>query len=242
MQRNFLKQFLDKISKFPTWIKEIIYVQLSEQIDKESDLAYVFATYKPVLTYKGKCELDYKNSNLDMNTYNILDYCDNDSSISEITLNTYMSMEEVANYFLFCVDEGYLQIPDNSQILNIAGFLAGKFRTGEYFVQNGVITEEDLNKAVDNYENTKEPKKFGQSLVELGLISQKQLDIILAIKEEAKKRFVLDHNEIPKINQEYVKTSDEYEKQIEDLKKENKQLKMKLTQLLAMVKNNDKQN
>ena len=181
MQRNFLKQFLDKISKFPTWIKEIIYVQLSEQIDKESDLAYVFATYKPVLTYKGKCELDYKNSNLDMNTYNILDYCDNDSSISEITLNTYMSMEEVANYFLFCVDEGYLQIPDNSQILNIAGFLAGKFRTGEYFVQNGVITEEDLNKAVDNYENTKEPKKFGQSLVDLGLITQKQLDIILSI-------------------------------------------------------------
>ncbi len=239
MQRNFLKQFLDKISKFPTWIKEIIYVQLSEQIDKESDLAYVFATYKPVLTYKGKCELDYKNSNLDMNTYNILDYCDNDSSISEITLNTYMSMEEVANYFLFCVDEGYLQIPDNSQILNIAGFLAGKFRTGEYFVQNGVITEEDLNKAVDNYENTKEPKKFGQSLVELGLISQKQLDIILAIKEEAKKRFILDHNEIPKIKQQYVKTSDEYEKQIEDLKNENKQLKQKLNQLLAMVKQND---
>lgn len=239
MQRNFLKQFLDKISKFPTWIKEIIYVQLSEQIDKESDLAYVFATYKPVLTYKGKCELDYKNSNLDMNTYNILDYCDKDSSISEITLNTYMSMEEVANYFLFCVDEGYLQIPDNSQILNIAGFLAGKFRTGEYFVQNGVITEEDLNKAVDNYENTKEPKKFGQSLVELGLISQKQLDIILAIKEEAKKRFILDHNEIPKIKQQYVKTSDEYEKQIEDLKNENKQLKQKLNQLLAMVKQND---
>lgn len=242
MQRNFLKQFLDKISKFPTWIKEIIYVQLSEQIDKENDLAYIFATYKPVLTYKGKCELDYKKSNFDMNIYNILEYCDNDSSISEITLNTYMSMEEIANYFLFCVDEGYLQIPDNSQILNIAGFLAGKYRTGEYFVQNGIISEAELDKAVDNYNNKKENKKFGQSLVDLGLITQKQLDIILSIKEEAKKRFVLDHNEIPKINQEYVKTSDEYEKQIEDLKKENKQLKMKLTQLLAMVKNNDKQN
>lgn len=242
MQRNFLKQFLEKISNFPSWIKEIIYVQLSEQIDKENDLAYIFATYKPVLTYKGKCELDYKKSNFDMNIYNILEYCDNDSSISEITLNTYMSMEEIANYFLFCVDEGYLQIPDNSQILNIAGFLAGKYRTGEYFVQNGIISEAELDKAVDNYNNKKENKKFGQSLIDLGLITQKQLDIILSIKEEAKKRFVLDHNEIPKINQEYVKTSDEYEKQIEDLKKENKQLKMKLTQLLAMVKNNDKQN
>ncbi|MBD5402878.1 hypothetical protein HDR58_08800 [bacterium] len=240
MQRNFLEQFLTKISQFPQWVKEIIYVKLSEDINKDSDLAYVFATYKPVLTYKGRCELDYKKSNFDSNIYNMLNYCDQNSSISEITLNTYMSMEEIANHFLFCVDEGYMEIPDNSQILNIAGFLAGKYRTGEYFVQDGSISEEQLNSAVDNYNNNKsENKKFGQILIDLGLITQNQLNIILSIKEEAKKRFVLDHNEIPKINQEYVKTSDEYEKQIEDLKEENRQLKKKLDQLLAMVKNNE---
>lgn len=239
VQRNFLKQFLGKISNFPIWIKEIIYVKLSEEIDKDSELSYVFATYKPALTYKGKCELDYKKSSFDKNIYNILEHCDNDSSISEIALNTYLSMEEIANYFLFCVDEAYIQIPDNSQILNIAGFLAGKYRTGEYFVQDGVISGEQLDKAVDNYNRQNENKKFGQWLVDSGLVSQKQLDIILNIKEEAKKRFILDHNEIPKIKQEYTKNSDEYEKQIEDLKKENKQLKMKLNQLLSMVKNND---
>lgn len=237
MQRNFLTQFLEKISKFPSWIKEIIYVKLSQEIDKDNDLAYVFATYKPVLTYKGKCELDYKKSNLDENIYNILDYCDRDASISEIVLNTYMSMEEIANYFLFCVDEGYLQIPDNSQILNIAGFLAGKYRTGEYFVQGGIITQSDLDRAVET--NKTENKKFGQSLVDMGLISQKQLNIILSIKDEAKKRFILDHNEIPKINQEYSKSEDEYKKQIKDLQKENQQLKNKLSQLLLMVKKND---
>lgn len=239
MRRNFLEQFLAKISNFPSWIKEIIYVKLSEEIDKDNGLAYIFATYRPVLTYKGKCELDYKKSNFDLNIYNIMDYCDKNSSISEIVLNTYMSMEEIANYFLFCVDEGYMQIPDNSQILNIAGFLAGKYRTGEYFVQNGIISESQLDTAVHNYEKQKENKKFGQSLIDLGLISQKQLDIILAIKEEAKKRFILDHNEIPKINQEYTKTSYEYEKQIENLKEENKKLKIKLNRLLDMVKNNE---
>ena len=238
MQRNFLNQFLNKLSKFPVWIKEIIYARLSEEIDKDNDLSYVFATYKPVLTYKGKCELDYKKSCFDKNIYNILEYCDNDASISEIALNTYMSLEEIANYFLFCVDEAYLQIPDNSQILNIAGFLAGKYRTGEYFVQDGVISEDQLDKVVDKYQHSKN-KKFGQILVDLGLISQKQLDMIIAFKEEAKKRFVLDHNEVPQITQEYVKTSDEYEKQIEDLKRENKQLKAKLNQLLSMVKKND---
>lgn len=239
MQRNFLEQFLAKISNFPNWIKEIIYVRLSEDINKSEDMAYVFATYKPVLTYKGKCELDYKKSSFDANIYNILNYADNDSSISDIVINTYMSMEEIANYFLFCVDEGYMQIPDDSRILNIAGLIAGKYSTGEYLVHDGVISAEQLDTAVGNFEYEKEHKKFGQFLVDLGLISQKQLDGILALKDEAKKRFILDHNEIPKIRQEYAKIADNYEKQIEDLKRENMQLKKKLNQLLAMVKNND---
>lgn len=240
MNRNFLEQFLNKISNFPQWIKKIIYVKLSEDIDNDDDLTYVFTTYKPALTYKGKCELDYKKANFDMNIYNILEFCDKDCSISDIALNTYMSMEEIANYFLFGVDEGYIQLPDNSQILNIAGFLAGKYRTGEYFVQNGEISEDELNSAVDNLNQNNKNKKFGQILVDMGLISEKQLNVILSIKEEARKRFILDHNEIPKINQEYANPIDDYEKQIEELKKENTILKNKLNQLLTMVKNNDK--
>ena len=188
MNRQFLAQFLNKISDFPSWVKEIIYVKLSEEINKDSNLAYTFATYKPVLTYKGKCELDFKKSSFDTNIYNILSAADNDNSISDITINTYLSMEEVAGYFLFGVDEGYFEIPDNSQILSIAGFLAGKLRTGEYFMNSGTISETELNSAVETYEKDKDHKKFGQSLIELGLITQRQLDTILLIKEEAKKQ------------------------------------------------------
>lgn len=239
MNRQFLAQFLNKISDFPSWVKEIIYVKLSEEINKDSNLAYTFATYKPILTYKGKCELDFKKSSFDTNIYNILSAADNDNSISDITINTYLSMEEVAGYFLFGVDEGYFEIPDNSQILSIAGFLAGKLRTGEYFMNSGTISETELNSAVETYEKSKDNKKFGQSLIELGLITQRQLDTILLIKEEAKKRFVLDHNEVPEINQEYAKDSDNYQKQIEDLKEENSKLKTKLDQLLTMVKRHE---
>ena len=211
MKKSFLSQFLSKISEFPQWVKEIIYAKLSEEIDEKDDVTYVFATYRPVLTYKG----------------------------SEIILNTYMSMEEIANYFIFCVDEGYIEIPDNSQILNIAGFIVGKYRTGEYFVQNGIISEEQLNGAIDNIDKEKNNKKFGQILIDSGLITKNQLDKILALKEEAKKRFVLDHNEIPVIKQVYTQLSDDYKQKIDILEQENKQLKMKLNQLLTMVRNND---
>jgi len=230
VQRNFLDKFLEKISDFPAWIKEIIYVRLKRDVSPEGELSYTFATFKPSLTDKGKCELNSKISGFDSNIYNIFEYCDNGASISDITLNTYLSMEEVANYFLFSVDEGYIQIPDNSQILNIAGFLAGKFRTGEYFVQDGIISEEQLDDAVVNYEHRakKHNKKFGQSLIEMGLISQKQLDIILSIKQEAQKRFILDHNELPKISE-----GKDYEEQIENLKRENEQLRMRIRELLS---------
>ena len=233
MQRNFLDKFLDKISNFPSWIKEIIYLNLQKDVNTDSELGYVFATFRPVLSDKGKCELNTKESGFDINIYNIFEYCDNGASISDITLNTYLSMEEVANYFIFAVDEGYIQIPDNSQILNIAGFLAGKFRTGEYFVQNGIISEQQLDDAILNYEHRtkKHNKKFGQSLVELGFISQNQLSILLSIKNEAKKRFILDHNEVPAIS-----TTQDYETQIKKLKEENKQLKMRINELLLIGK------
>lgn len=234
LKRQFLTQFLNKISTFPMWVKEIIYIKLSQEFVKNEDSAYIFATYKPVLTYKGRCEVDSKKSGFDTNIYNILESADKDSSISDITLNTYLSMEETAGYFLFCVDEGYFEIPDDSQILNLAGYLAGKYRTGEYLVNSGKISESELDTAVER--QTNENKKLGQILIDLGLISKQQLDAILKIKEEAQKRFILDYNEVPKLYHEY---SDKAAKQIQDLKEENNKLKTKLEQLLTMVRKND---
>mgnify|MGYP000810849612 CR=1 FL=1 len=210
MNREFLTQFLNKISNFPSWVKEIIYNRLSEEVETDNNPGYIFATYKPILTYKGRCELEFKKSGFDSNIYNILNGADKDFSISEITLNTYLSMEEIAGYFLFCVDEGYFELPDNSQILNIAGFLTGKYKMGEYFVNQGAISSNELDNAVKTIEDKKTDKKFGQILIDLGLISKKQIETLLLIKEEAKKRFVLDYNEVPKLKQEYPNNTENY--------------------------------
>lgn len=239
VKRKFLTQFLNKISTFPLWVKEIIYNRLKNEVSSETSLTYIFAAYKPVLTYKGKCELDFKKSGFDTNIYNILSAADNDCSISEVTFNTYMSLEEIAGCFLFCVDEGYLALPDNSQILNIAGFLTGKLKTGEYFVKDGSISENQLDSVIEDIQTHKPDKKFGQVLVDLGLVSEKQLDKLLLIKEEAKKRFILDHNDVPKISREYINPGDNYKKQIDDLRNENNMLKIKLEQLLTMVRKHD---
>lgn len=230
MRRNFLEKFLNKLSDFPCWVKEIIYHNLSKEIGEDDNLAYNFTTYKPNLTEKGINELTFKETAFDNNIYTILNHCKNNLSISEIALNTFMSLEEIAHYFLFCIEEGYIKSPDNSQILNVSSFLAGKYRTGEYFIHNGDITVDQLESAI-NFKNSSKylDKRFGQILVEMGFITPQKLSSIISFKQDSQKRIVLDYNEIPS-----VLTSDtpsDYQKQIEKLKLENSQLKKRIKEL-----------
>lgn len=235
MKRNFLTQFLNKISDFPSWTKEILFQHLSTQIAEQNPVCE-FTTYKPILTYKGRCELDFKKSGFDNNIYNILKLCENDFSISEISLSTYLSLEEVARYFIFCVDEGYFELPDNSQILNLAGFLIGKYKTGEYFVNSGKLSKCQLEDIIKQKNNGNSDKKFGQYLVDFGFVTKAQLDLAIKTKEEAQKRFVLDYNEIPSIKHKCSSSEiNHYQQQIDKLETENKQLKAKLEQLLVVV-------
>ena len=65
----------------------------------------------------------------------------------------------------------------------------------------------------------------------MGLINQKCLNAVLAVKNEAQKRFILDHNEVPHIQQEYSAIIEDYKQQVEKLKKENSLIKQKLDEL-----------
>ncbi len=244
LKKNIFNEFLCKVEDFPLWIKQIICLKLSEDIkahvcekflkEKSDD---IFSLYIPILTFKGSEELKKRDCGLDLNIYNFLDYCENGASILEISLNAFLSMEEVAKYFIFCLEQGYIQKPDNIEIEAMAGFIAGKFRTGEYFEKKGSITGEQLEKAVDA--SSKSQKKFAEILVDLGFITQEDVSAMLTFKEESKKRFVLDYNAVPKGKNEFCDKEEMYKKEIADLKEENEKLKKKILQLLEIVKNYD---
>ncbi len=245
MKKSILDTFLNKIEKFPLWIKQIIFIKLSDDIKShvcekflKENSDNIFSLYKPTLTFKGSEELQNKKCGLDLNTYNFLEYCGNNCSILEISLNTFLSMEEVAKYFIFCVEQNYIERPENKEIEAMAGFIAGKFRTGEYFKQKGVITDEQLEKAVNL--STKSQKKFAEILVDLGFVSQDDISAMLTFKEESKKRYVLDYNTVPEGKNEFCNKEEQYKKEIEDLKIENEKLKKRISQLLEIVKNNDR--
>ena len=247
MRKNIFDLFLDKVLNIPLWIKQVLYLKLAQEMqnnncedflrEKKSD---IFSTFVPTVTFKGKTELMERKCGLDNNIYNFLQCCENGYSILEISINTFLSMEEVAKYYELCLEQNFLKTPNSVEIHAIAGYISGKFRIGEYFKQRGTITVDQLQKAILNNRDA-EDKKFGEILVELGYIKQEDLTAVLKLKEEAQKRFILDYNNMPKPEAEFSNSDKKYEEEIANLKNENIKLKQKMIQLLELVKRNAKQ-
>ena len=244
MKQNNFSLFLQKVENFPMWIKQAICLKLSEDIKAEVCEKYleensdnIFSLYKPILTFKGREEIKNRKTGLDLNLYNFLSACENDLTILDISLNTFLSMEEVSKYFILCVEQGFIEPPESIEIEAMAGFLAGKFRTGEYFAKKGVISEDQVQKAVDF--QSKSSKKFAEILVDMGFITQDDVNAMLSFKADAQKRFILDHSDVPEGKEEFFDKEEMYKKEIEDLKFENEKLKKKISQLLEIVRRYD---
>ena len=85
------------------------------------------------------------------------------------------------------------------------------------------------------------PKKFGEILIELGFIKEDDIKALVILKEEAKKRFILDYNTVPKPETTFTNDNQKYEEEIANLKDENLKLKRKMHQHLEYVKRNGHQ-
>ena len=204
----------------------------------------IFATFVPTITFKGKTELSERKYGLDNNIYNFLQCCMNEYSMLEISVNTFLSMEEIAKYYELCLEQNFIKKPESLEIHAMAGYIAGKFRTGEYFKQKGVINVDQLQQAILAHKAAQEsgnPKRFGEVMIELGLVTEEDLKAILILKDESKKRFILDYNTVPKPETQFSSDNQKYEEEIAVLKDENIKLKRKMLQLLELVKRNDQQ-
>ena len=241
MKKNILDLFLEKVLNVPLWIKQVIDSCDNFLKEHPND---IFSTFVPTLTFKGKTELTERKCGLDNNIYNFLQGCANEYSMLEISVNTFLSMEEVAKYYELCLEQNFIKVPDSKEIHAMAGFIAGKFRIGEYFKQKGVLSVDQLQQAILANRDAQEsgnPKKFGEILIGLGFIKEDDIKALVILKEEAKKRFILDYNTVPKPETTFTNDNQKYEEEIANLKDENLKLKRKMLQLLELVKRNGHQ-
>ena len=243
LKRNLLNAFIEKLKEFPLWIKQVIFLHLYEDLKamlsddfinrKESDLLHL---YVPVLSYIGKSELEAREKGFEPNMYLFLEDLDDGFSIMEIALNRFWTIEEVCKLFMTAIENDMIKAPIPVKIFAMAGYMSGKFRTGEYFKRSGKINVDQLEITLRKQKELVEhgqKVKIAQVMIDLGFITQKDTESLIVIKEEARKRFILDTSIIP---EGVTANENKYVAEIEELKRQNTILKAKLTKLLSMFK------
>lgn len=243
MKKNLFEIFIARIMSFPLWVRQIIYVRLAMDMRKNlceefirSNVSKILALYSPILTFEGSTELAEHKCGWDSNIYNFLQYCSENFSIIDISISSYFSMEEVSKYLIFCIEQGYVEVPKSKEVNAMANFIAGKTRLGEYFLERGLINEMQLNDVL--LEVGKYPLKIGEMLVQKGYIAENDLKSVVILKEESKKRFILDFSMIPQGVTSVSYTKEETD-ELAALRDENKKLKLKLERLLSLVKKDE---
>lgn len=233
MKKNKFAQLNQKISDFPLWIKEVLYVNIKKNmislvgidgiVQSEEDL---FQYACPKLTYKGRTELVNRTKKHSQALYLFLSFLDKDYSIIEIMLEKTWTMEEVAKLYMMAFELEYVPALPSKLSQAAALYFASKIRVGEYLKLIGKLDLEQLEYAVNlqrTYLIDDIKKQMGEILIECGYVQEKDLQNILTLKDESKKRFDL--------NLDFSSSADinaNLEKQIETLKKENYLLKRKL--------------
>ncbi len=244
--KNILELFLDRLLEFPLWVKQIIYLRLYRNLSLSLSEDFIhtkeeniFHLDVPVLSFAGRTELNDRKNGLDVHIYNFLANTSEGLNMLEVSMNNFWTMEEVAKCYIFCLEQNYIKAPKSIYIYSMAGFMAGTLRTGEYFKRIGKINVDQLEQTIikqNEYAAKKTPHKMAEIMISLGFITEKDISSLLIIKEEAKKRFILDFAIIPKEITGEIQHLKNYQAEIDKLTEQNNLLKAQLSKILAFVK------
>ena len=244
MTKSLFIGFMEKMLGFPLWIKQTIFLNLSKDLNdylsdefldvKEGELFHV---YKPVLSEQGQNELLTKESKYDESIYSFLSCCTKGMSLIEIAIENNLTMEEVSKAFMFCKTSGLFSSAVPKLVAAIAGFLAGKYRTGEYFIRAGKMTIEQLDEVLNKQQEMNDAGQhvfIAELMVQMGCVRDIDVKSIIFMKQEAGKRFSLNPEEVPNITLE----KENYDIRVENarLKEENEVLRQKMDALLTFIK------
>jgi len=205
MAQKLFESFLDKISGFPFWVKEVVYIKLREEFEtaslSEADLLTpleeAFQAYVPLITYAGKDELTTRKNDEDDAVYRFLQFMEEKASVAEITLRNFWSLEKTARLVVYCAQKQYINRPTSKKVEATALFIAGRIKIGEYFKRIGKITVDQLDTAIrkqKELESQGKPTQFAEVMISLGYVTERETKAVIYIKEECKKRFIFNAN------------------------------------------------
>ena len=192
--------FIQNIKNLPIWVKQVItkeiFDDLNEKLVEFNELTqaeYLFQYMCPKVTFKGKQQLSEKTITLSDGYYAFLEDLLNDNNIFEITIKNNWALADCAKMLCRLYELEYISIPDYASNKNvaIAMLIAGKLKTGEFLKRIGKISAVQLEQAIRYQKELNDQGrhiKMASILIKLGFITDKGLDSLLLLKDEAKKR------------------------------------------------------
>ena len=244
MSKSLYVGFMEKLLAFPLWIKQTVFLDLSKDLTSylsneflDVEEGELFHIYKPELSELGQSELLTHESKYDESIYTFLDCCSKGMSLIEIAIENSFTMEEVSKAFTFCKTSGFFSKDVPRLVAAIAGFIGGKYRTGEYFIRAGKMTIDQLDEVLNKQQEMNESGKhvfIAELMVQMGYVRDIDVKSVIFMKEESGKRFSLNADEVPSIALE----RESYDIRVENtrLKEENEILKQKMDALLTFIK------
>jgi len=239
--------FVNNIKTLPIWVKQVITKEISEDLTQKLEdftelvqMEDLFQCMCPKLTFKGRQELEERLLGLSEGYYTLLQDLQDGNTFFEITIRNNWSLADTAKIFVRILELEYLQIPDylTNKNVAVAMFIAGKIRTGEFLKRIGKIDATQLEQAIRYQKGLNDEGrhiKMASILIKMGFITDKGLDSLLLLKDEAKKRLPLS---IGFTSVKYDDTEDQQDqilrlqKELSRLENENNIMKKRLKKML----------
>ena len=239
--------FIQNIKNFPIWVKQVITKEIFDDLNKKleefSELAEIndlFQYMCPKVTFKGKQELQEKTLGLSDGYYTFLHELLNENNIFEITIKNSWTLADSAKIFCRLCEMEYITVPDylTNKNVAIAQFIAGRLKTGEFLKRINKISTVQLEQAIRYQKELNDEGrhiKMASILIKLGFITDKGLDSLLLLKDEARKRLPIN---VGYISAKLTTQEDEQDqiarmqKELSRLENENLIMKKRLKKLL----------
>lgn len=238
MTKSYLSALTNIIFDAPLWVQEVIWMDIKKNLEDKlpgsstSNQEDIYPVYVPEITFRGKKELETHDHNLDFNVYRLLSGITEGMRIADITLNNFWTLEQTSTYLAFCIKNEFVKNPTNPIISATVFYLGNDIRLGEYIKRIDKIDVENLDdvlrkQKLHNDEHPDSKIKIGEILVHMGFVANNDIDKIVNLKDEAKKRFIMSNDLKAPAKSESVDYT-ELQQKIQKLTAENNLLKDKL--------------
>lgn len=195
------ESIMSKLNNLPLWVKQALYLQFGKELEKAFSLLNfndqleedILQFHAPHLTVNGGMLLKNNEAKESEALMTFLKHAQQGKNIMNICASCQWSLAQTCILMVEAIDKKYVLPPNSPKSNGSMSYLAGKTRLGEYLVQIGRITLEQLDEALraQHYilEVLGEQTKLADILINLGYIKKRECESILFLKEESKKVF-----------------------------------------------------